>query len=53
MIYSYNIDFMCLLFGLVATNTMDIISFAKHFVFTSEQDQEFFFSLSFLGSYNN
>lgn len=40
---------MCLHFGLVATNTVDIISLAKHFVFTSGQDQKFSFSPSFLG----
>lgn len=49
MVYSYNIDFMCLHFGLVATNTVNIVSLAKHFVFTSGQDQKFSPSPSFLG----
>lgn len=41
--YSYNRDFMCLHFGLVATDALDIVSFAKHFVFTSVgQDQKYF-----------
>lgn len=41
------IDFMCLHFGLVATNVMGKISLAKHFVFTSVgQDQKCSLSLS-------
>lgn len=40
---------MCLHFRLVATNMMDIVSFAKHLVFISVgQDQKFFRSPSCL-----
>jgi len=42
-------DFMCLHFGLVATNVVDKISLAKHFVFRSVgQDQKFSLSPSLL-----
>lgn len=40
---------MCLHFGLVATDVLDKISLAKHFVFVSMgQDQKFSLSLSHL-----
>lgn len=45
---------MCLHFGLVATNVMDKISLAKHFVFMSVgQDQKFSLSPSCLSLYKN
>lgn len=39
---------MCLHFGLVATNVLDIVSFTKHFVFTSVGQDQIFFPRPFL-----